>query len=113
MLRALLTVAVVGALAGCSFKLAAPPPPPSEWPPRPLPHGTMQEFCRPYFTPPFLDTAAVLLLGSLAYLERNSAGGKASIILIGASLPVGVSAVYGYGSAVACRRYQRWVLTPP
>ena len=112
-LRAVVTAAVISALAGCSYKLAVPPPPPAEWPPHPLPHGTWQEFCRPSVTPPLLDTIAVVLLGSLAYIERDSAGGKASIILVGASLPVAASGVYGYGSAVACRRYHNWMQAPP
>jgi hypothetical protein len=110
-LRALQTFAVLGALAGCSFKLAKPPPPPDEWPPHPIPPGAREERCTPSLLPPVFDTAAVVLLGGLAFIERNSSG-RGSLILLGAALPVGASAVYGYGSAVACRRYLRWIAPP-
>jgi hypothetical protein len=99
------------ALGGCSFRIAVPPPPPSEWP-SPGKHGDRAERCTPWLLPPVADTAIALLLGALAYVERTAPNRLAPIGLAAGSASVATSAVYGYVVVTECRRYQRLFATP-
>jgi hypothetical protein len=97
--------------AGCSFRLAVPPPAPGEWPRPGQPHGP-QERCTPSVVPPLLDTTATAVLLGAAYAETRFPSRWPPITLGVASIPVAISAVYGYIVAVECRRYQRLFLEP-
>jgi hypothetical protein len=99
------------ALGGCSFRLALPPPPPSEWPSASK-HVDSMERCTPWLFPPIADTAIALLFGSLVYLERNASTPLVPVGLAVTTVAIGTSAGYGYIVATECRRYQRLFATP-
>jgi hypothetical protein len=102
----LICAVALAATAGCSFKLAKPPPPPSTWPPAPA-RPWDAERCQTSMVPPISDTLAFAGLNTVAILERHAASEITPLAFALVSIPVAVSAIYGYISASECRRYQR------
>src|SRR5215471_7553945 len=92
------------AIGGCSFRVVLPPPPPSDWPTVPR-RGSPEARCTSSPLPPAADTGVALLLGGLAFVERNAQSQIAPIILAAASIPVLASAIYGYIVTTECRHY--------
>ena len=93
-------------VGGCSFRVVRPPPPPEEWPSAPK-HGSPEARCTDSLFPPAADTTAVVVLDSVAFIERNAQSRPTPIILALSSIPVAISAIYGYIVVAECRRYHR------
>jgi hypothetical protein len=99
---------------GCSFAVVRPAPGRADWP-NPVTAHSSQYRCTRSLAPPALDTAAVGIGGTVAYLGHNhdSLGGVFTPVVLVATLPFLVSAVYGYAVVERCRDYQSIFATEP